>query len=388
MAGNSILLRIRPGDRSRYSLEITSPTDYVYGPYSIEVTREAHSARNQSLRAELNTVLRRLSEHTGTQLLVLTESQQEVILRVFAREGKAAFDEVFPKENGNARSCITDLLHDPKVDTIKICAEDFSLPWELLCPSSPRGIEDDGASRPEMWGERYVIQRSFPLNRPKDGQRLSEMWVSRPRVALASCIELRYVQDEIAYLDRLHKNDVIHLSRLRGLNPGIERREKEMLEVQRFFGMKSDIAHFACHVETAEDSDRSSLVISHGFRLRPHDIKSYGVRFEGNPLVVLNACDTGTRHPLQTAGFVSSILKCSESIGIVATVCEVPSRFAAAFAQRFYDKFLLSNPGLPIGQALLETRQEFMKSRYYNPLGLLYSLYQVNPELRLVKGTL
>jgi len=378
MPNNSILLRIRP-EGTEYSLDIHSPTYQVFGPYHIRITREQLSARNQSFKDLLGRVVAPTSGG-----LRLARTKMHSILREIARDGAVAFDEVFQR-NTPERSCILGLLKDPQIETIKICAEDFSLPWELICASPPRYSTGGRGSRSsKMWGEKYVLQRSFPLNRIADKPSQSEVWVSRPKVALAALRELPYVRDEIDYLDHLCVTEAIYLSILRELDPDPNKKEAEMREIARFFGERSDIAHFACHVQPHTQPNKSSLIVSTWFGFCPDDIRSFNIRLKGNPLVVLNACDTGIRNPLQTANFISAMLAHAKSVGVLATECEVPSLFAAAFAKEFYGKFLLT--GLSIGRALLEARREFM-TRYYNPLGLLYSLYQVDPDFHFVRKT-
>jgi CHAT domain-containing protein len=198
---------------------------------------------------------------------------------------------------------------------------------------------------------------------------------------LAVLRDLPYVKEEIDYLEQLHQHNRIELDTLKRLEPSLQ--EDEMEAVEEFFRKKKDIAHFACHLRLNQSSDSSSLVVSNQFELSPHLLTEYGVSIAGNPLFVLNACDSGIYNPLQMSGFISFILNYADSIGVVATECKVPSQFATAFAKQFYDRFLIQN--MSIGQALVKTRQAFMEPKYYNPLGLLYSLYQVDPDFHLTK---
>ena len=71
--------------------------------------------------------------------------------------------------------------------------------------------------------------------------------------------------------------------------------------------------------------------------------------------------------------------------GVVGTECKTPALFAAAWAKRFFERFL---DGEPLGEAFLGLRQEFLE-KHRNPLGLLYAVYcdadtQILPALAAV----
>jgi hypothetical protein len=370
-ANDSLILRITP-------LGHCYQIDIIYGniveTYPLNVTREEVRDDNRIFRDELAMHVSRVSGG-----LVLPVSQEEEILRELARVGARAFNRIFPA-GSQARDRIQDLLSRGTLKTIRIWAQEFAMPWELMCARPPE-MQNGSWSRDKMWGECFTILKAFPLNRDVDSQNLVEAYVSRPKISLAADQSLRYVMVEINYLDRLHSGGEIYLRKLEELNPRLK--ESEMIKIVRFFRETSDVAHFACHVDINGHTGMSALVISRGFRLSPNDIEDYRICFSGAPLVVLNACDTGVRDPFQTANFIASILKIAEARGVIATECEVPTRFAAEFAQKFYDTFLLGQQS--IGEALMATRKWFMGQPNCNPLGLLYSIYQVDPGFRFVR---
>jgi hypothetical protein len=374
MPSRSVQLRILPGEESSYLLDIYFPSKDPGEPRRIPVTREKHAARNRLIRENVSKLVSPISTH-----LDLTEPEKDKLLLGLSRQGALAFEEMFPK-GSKARSEIIHALSNPEVTTIKVYARGFSIPWELLSPEHPS--QSNGRwQRHKMWGEQFIIQRFIPLGgRREDRHRSPGIPVLRPRVSLAAYREWSHIQKEIDHLVQLKASGVIDLKTLEALDR--KRKEMEMLVVGQFFRERADIAHFACHLSPHECAGGSALLVSDYFEITPDDFRSYGIRFSGSPLVILNACESGILHPLQEGGFVSTFLEHSGGQGVIATDCEVPSLFATAFARQFYELFVRSNK--PIGLALLETRQKLIES-HNNPLALLYGLYQIDPDTYFIR---
>jgi CHAT domain-containing protein len=148
----------------------------------------------------------------------------------------------------------------------------------------------------------------------------------------------------------------------------------------QFCGEKeSQIVHFACHAEAEENVFKSYLTVADDFDIELLDMRVHKCQMNGNPLVVLNACGTGIRDSRGSFGFVWMFFECGGR-GIIATECDIPDAFSAAFAENFYNRLL---EGEMVGKALLETRLFFL-NEHRNPLGLLYATYAAM-ETRLVK---
>ena len=86
------------------------------------------------------------------------------------------------------------------------------------------------------------------------------------------------------------------------------------------------------------------------------------------------------RDPRKTSDFVRRFMQ-SGARGVIATECDVPDAFAAAFVRPFYDRVLA---GERFGRALLATRRHFL-DRYRNPVGLLYAAY-MSLDTRLARS--
>jgi len=106
------------------------------------------------------------------------------------------------------------------------------------------------------------------------------------------------------------------------------------------------------------------------------------IQLAGNPLVFINACESGKMSPTFYDGFVPYFMA-KGARGVVGTECETPAMFAAVWAHRFFERFL---DGEALGDAFLNLRREFLEE-HGNPLGLMYAVHcdgdtQIQPALK------
>lgn len=109
------------------------------------------------------------------------------------------------------------------------------------------------------------------------------------------------------------------------------------------------------------------------------DMDTYDMKIDGNPLNIMNVCETGNLNPLYTSNFAAVFLKYGAR-GVLATECAEPDDFAADFAEQLYVLLLSGNS---LEESVLETREYFLKN-YDNPSGVVYSMY-AQPSIRLVQ---
>jgi hypothetical protein len=150
------------------------------------------------------------------------------------------------------------------------------------------------------------------------------------------------------------------------------------------------ILYFYCHAESAGladpgGPDASALVLSDA-RISLADLAldaPTSTPLRGKPLVFINACESAEMSPAFYDGFVPYFMA-KGARGVVGTQCKTPALFAAAWAARFFERFLA---GVPIGDVFLDLRREFL-DRHGNPLGLLYAVHcdgdtRIDPALAL-----
>ena len=107
------------------------------------------------------------------------------------------------------------------------------------------------------------------------------------------------------------------------------------------------------------------------------------IQLPGNPLVFINACESGKMSPAFYDGFVPYFMA-KGARGVVGTECKTPALFAAVWAERFFERFL---DGETLGDTFLALRREFLE-QHGNPLGLMYAVHcdgdtQIQPALKV-----
>jgi hypothetical protein len=139
---------------------------------------------------------------------------------------------------------------------------------------------------------------------------------------------------------------------------------------------EGDCFYFYGHADHLEPpSQATSWLELQRAKLHVSDLEmARAPRFKNNPVVAfLNGCKTS---PLTTwnastmVGFLCT--RGNKHLCCIASVNELPASFAAEFAKKFWEKFLINR--LPIGTALRSARCHMLE-QWNNPLGLLYSLF-------------
>ena len=335
----------------------------------IDLSREDVSMLNRALRKRIEVPVK-MFRHKVT----LTEQESEEVLKVLALEGSNALKRIFDK---NTIELLKTVLSSTAKPALHIVSEDFFLPWELLYDDFKSGQYN----YKNFWGHKYVISRTMP-KAPRAFPVHPEIYVIAQAIVGLLVNEAldQVINEEVPALEQFQNDGRVILIRLRRLDQ--KKREEEInLELRHFLARNLHVAHFACHAKpnkAGEPADESFLLLSNSFPVSLREFRVYELTLDGDPLAILNACDTGVRDPLQTSSFVSTLLDCGAR-GVIATECEVPDVFAAVFAKHFYTRFL---KGQKLGDAMLYMRRYLLR-RYRNPLGLLYSLY-ADPDTKLI----
>jgi hypothetical protein len=95
-----------------------------------------------------------------------------------------------------------------------------------------------------------------------------------------------------------------------------------------------------------------------------------GARFESQPIVFLNMCQSAQFFPGVQENFAALFLKLKAAT-VIGTECEISPALGEAFAGFFIDHMV--ETGSTAGEALLDARNKLFERK--NPLGLVYTLY-------------
>ncbi len=318
----------------------------------------------------------------------IPEEVDRQVLPRLAEVGFLLYQDIF---YGNKADAATRLMGDrlrqlASGQTLKlsIFSEEFLLPWGLLYVAKTYDPQDVS---PELFlGFKHVIEH-IPLQQSM--QVLDNRISSHPHLgvglgldgAIDTQMGITAVADQIGYWEGLGADGGVRVrmhpsgdALLASLAPGAE---------------VEQILYFYCHAIAYQLSDpagpdSSALKFGDGKRLTLRDFRLRAPTtqpFAGTPLVFINACESAELSPLFYGGFMP-YFTAKGARGMIGTECEVPALFAAEWARRFFDRFLVGNRTL--GEVFLELRREFYY-RERNVLGLLYAVY-CDGDTRVVPG--
>lgn len=162
----------------------------------------------------------------------------------------------------------------------------------------------------------------------------------------------------------------------------VERFRRNVLErAIRLPDFCDQVMYFYCHHVGTGDPDRpstarSKLVLSEGDVIDHLDFENWldGKIFRSRPVVFLNACQGGQLSTMFYKTIAHTLLK-RRARCVIGPHIEIPARFAAEYARRFFTRFLGPGPPARVGDIVCDLAREFVDV-HRNPLGLAYSIYQ------------
>ena len=252
------------------------------------------------------------------------------------------------------------VLYERKVDygeSIHVC--DQFANHDFNCTNCPLKNNDDTVCPHAFWGFRYSIEQlpSSVTEHRTLPEVLRKIQNNQP-------LNLSFNVRQEFDTSGKHQTQLQDIGLLNFL---IAHNKKLLEDNWRQHGNILDMVYFYCHCGMDE-------LIGNYLEL-DQDERIYGInldkyKWKNRPLVFLNACGTGAYNPDSYDCLIENFLNAG-ACGVVGTECEVFPRFAAYYATETLQRLFT---GKPLGQAMLEVRRDMLK-KYFNPLGLVYSLY-------------
>lgn len=324
--------------------------------------------------------------------VAIDQASQDKALTLLARAGAALFRALFygPKAARDVRD-IGDRLKKLATKrnhqlTLQIVAEQFPVPWGMLYMGSDS--EDATLDWSLFLGMRHVIE-VIPL---QPDMLVDDTIIVSDRPGLSVSVNVN------AGIDAQMKTNVVARqvkfwddgAAAAGSRLGLSQRStrKQVLDALRS-GSADQLMYFYCHAVTNGPADPggikgSYMVLSNEEHLSVDDLAREAPMQDplpGNPLVFINACESGELRPEFYDGFIPYFMA-KGARGVVGTECKTPAIFATEWALQFFPRFL---NGEPLGELFLDLRRSFNRE-HRNPLGLVYAVYcdgdtQVQPSL-------
>jgi hypothetical protein len=348
---------------------------------TLPITPQQLDQMVSEVRQELQAVVR---IETGPRSTLIYQTGIDIppdvnrqVLQRLARAGMRLFQRVFygPAADLQANrlgDALRTLAQRERLK-IQIFAQQFPLPWSMLYVAEefdPERID------PELFlGFKHSIEH-IPLQ-PNMGFPQRAI-TSQPYLTVSLNVNTDIddklhspvVADQVSYWEQVQRH--------KRATTIVRKSGAEVTRALTDPTTPDQILYFYCHavsrsLSEAGGPDQSCLMLSGNQRLSLEDLNLLAPpqkRLPGAPLVFINACESAELSPLFYDGFVPYFMQ-KGARGVIGTECETPARFAAAWARRFFERFL---NGVPLGQSLLDLRREFLYN-HNNVLGLLYALY-------------
>jgi hypothetical protein len=272
--------------------------------------------------------------------------------------------------------------------TLQIVAERFPVPWALLYMGSV--AEGDPLDWELFLGMRHVVEQ-IPL---QTDMLVDDTLIASDRPGLSVSVNVHAGIDAQMKLDVVARQLAFWRAQAQssGQRLTVSQRQTRADLLGALRGDAPDqLMYLYCHAVTNGPNDAggikgSCLVLTGDERLSLADLDletADAAPLRGNPLVFLNACESGELRAEFYDGFIPYFMS-KGARGVVGTECQTPAIFATEWAMRFFPRFLA---GEALGELFLALRREF-RERHGNPLGLLYNVYcdgdtRVQPALTL-----
>lgn len=309
-------------------------------------------------------------------------------LPALADAGHELYRELLPKDTLNEQQteCLNASLKPDTVIQVNPIVGRVTLPWAVLyerkvnfnkrtqvcdrfpehdldCTGCPSRSDPNHVCPYAFWGFRYAIEQlpcwsSQTLPTPKALMR---------QIKNTQPLRLNFN----VWRDFEHWHD--HLPKLKAAAVLEVLLAEELPELEAIWnqqGTDLDVVYFYCHGGIEDRRQRPYLELSDD-RIYSNSLECFEEKpWTHAPLVFLNGCATGSYGPESYVSLIDDFLKLGAS-GVVGTECTVTEAIAESYAAALFPRLF---QGEPLGQAMLKVRRE-MLARFWNPLGLAYSLY-------------
>jgi hypothetical protein len=294
------------------------------------------------------------------------------------RAGYLMFQRLFfgPQADAQLRTLGTALqsllAEEPR--RIQVVSQRPLLPWHLMCAAAE--YPADNATIDDILGFRHEIEY-VPLDPGAETGVLDTVIDTTTGLTAVLAVNedidrqgsRRLVAGQLDYWGERGGN---------GLQVDIRRARDSVVAALARPGRAEQLLYFYCHASSCRPGEgggpmSSGLTLSGGDLIVLSDLyieASPRTPLPGNPLVILNACESAALSPSFYEGFLPYLLA-KGARGVVGTETDTPAVLAAAWAERFFDRLLA---GEPIGSAMLAVRRE-LAAEHHNVLGLLYAMY-------------
>ena len=350
--------------------------------------------------------LQQIYEHQGTSLglspqaslLQFSDTDRDAMLELLHKHGEKLYWRLFGMNPRLEKAMAAiEAYADAREEAmqVRILSAKTYAPWQLLHPPSEGKVDPYG-----FWGFKYEIGTLQLVSRAQGRMRTAMKMPGHEDVIFAAW-QSGDAKDTVAERAKLlwqalkkRFGDFLELHASRSdVETAFEERARsiKLLVVYGHASSGTQFVHYNAedgspHTVTLPAVEGPSLIFGDGDILTPARIdelhpKTRPYLFDAQPIVILNACETGSAGARAATdnGFVGAFTR-SGARAIIVTEAPVWANFAYHFGSDLLKRIL---EGAEARTALRETRIRHYE-KWKNPLGLLYTLYG-NPAARIEK---
>ncbi len=362
----------------------------------------------RTLVEQNNTDLKRVYEKLGGEAelsagaaqLHFSDSDYQRLLKGLRSEGARLYKRLFNRGEPNLRKAMAaiDSFQSSSAQPlrVRIRTADIYAPWQILYPSTQGDIDPN-----KFWGFRYALgtlqkvdaaqarlRSVMPM--PSGDDVVFAMWHGadgEDDVSQRAKLLLQHLGDQLSSGPTAVRSRAEFIKRLQ-----LHAQDIKIIFAYGHASSGTVITPAAGTVlpQISKDwvgsrflfADYDYLIPRHLDEIVPDNIfadELNPVFLKSQPIVILNACETGTAGMSSTNnnGFVAALTRLG-SRAVFVTEAPVWNNFAYHFGKQLVDQLLA---GEEAQMALYKVRRKHLKE-WKNPLGLLYSLYG-NPAARI-----
>ncbi len=306
----------------------------------------------------------------------ISEEINDSALRVLAEHGAELYGDLFLSDPADTQSHkLSRSLRHRLMETvplkIQIVSNELLLPWGLLYVDE----YDEDAVKPDMFlGFRHIVE-CIPLQSGDsdfsptfNNDECLTVHLNENEDIDGEEGDVKLVERHLRYWGRIEKETETTVT--------VNKTKSEVKQALR--GLCPQVSYFYCHGEfhysESDGANLSKLIFTNEECLTLGEAKRVAAidnKLGSNPLVFLNACESGELKLLRYDGFAPYFMARGARC-VIGTECPIPAFFACEWAERLFNCFLAGDEEL--GQIILNLRQHY-RLEHRNLLGLLYTLY-------------
>jgi hypothetical protein len=293
-------------------------------------------------------------------------SQNTILKNRVMGIGKSLYDELFPASLKALYWQKRDEKKEEKMlKSIRVITKEPWIPWEIIKPwrELPNGnIEEDPFLCEQYSFARWVVTTN--TEEDKRYEQIRHLPIKEIKVVVPSDTPLINAKNERDWIVKRFQDDI-------GIHVSVDSSYEQVVSSLTRGGF--DILHFSTHGRyNAKNPMSSSVELEKRIDLRPTDISGSARKFgANNPIVILNACQTGGQGFSLTGvqSWARRFLEAGSPV-FISTLWSVSDDVAFIFAKELYAE--LCN-GTTLGEAVRRARNKSKNNG--DPSWLAYQLY-------------